>query len=199
MVSLRTCTESRRCSGGSRRCWPTEIHGQMWCRQAPRGWSCSGWDRRRTRVVWQRHGCAPGAVLLRRNWLREVSEPLLGPSGIYLAAPAERFCNAQQGALMLREGPRLSAVGCETGDWSHVDVYLTKTLDYRLLVLAGSSSDAGLLTWTSDRGSTVVAVGEDVDSAGLSLRYRHDDEDDVRLLTETLVAELVAQHWWATA
>ena len=30
------------------------------------------------------------------------------------------------------------------------------------------------------------------------LRYRHDDEDDVRLLTETLVAELLAQRWWAS-
>ena len=63
---------------------------------------------------------------------------LLGPSGTYLASPAHRFCSAQQGALMLREGPRLPAVGCETGDWSHVDVYLTKTTDYRLLVFAGS-------------------------------------------------------------
>lgn len=29
------------------------------------------------------------------------------------------------------------------------------------------------------------------------LRYLHDDVDDVRLLTEVLVAELVAQKWWA--
>ena len=73
------------------------------------------------------------------DWRPELSELLLGPSGTHLAAPAHRFCSAQQGALMLREGPRLPAVGCETGDWSHVDVYLTKTTDYRLLVFAGSS------------------------------------------------------------
>jgi hypothetical protein len=76
-------------------------------------------------------------------------------------------------------------------------VYLTKTLDYRLLLLPGSRSDAELLTWTSSRGCTVVAVGADVEEAALSLRYRHDHEDDVRLLTETLVAELLAQRWWA--
>ena len=72
------------------------------------------------------------------DWCPEISELLLGPTGTHLAAPAHRFCSAQQGALMLREGPRLPAVGCETGDWSHVDVYLTKTTDYRLLVFAGS-------------------------------------------------------------
>ena len=71
------------------------------------------------------------------DWLPELSDLLLGPAGTHLAAPAHRFCSAQQGALMLREGPRLPAVGCETGDWSHVDVYLTKTTDYRLLVFAG--------------------------------------------------------------
>jgi hypothetical protein len=85
------------------------------------------------------------------DWRLEVSEPLLGPSGVYLAAPAHRVCSAQQGALMLREGPRLPAVGCETGDWSRVDVYLTKTIDYRLLVFAGSRWEAQLAEWTSAR------------------------------------------------
>jgi hypothetical protein len=52
---------------------------------------------------------------------------------------------------MLREGPRLPAVGCETGDWSHVDVYLTKTTDYRLLVFAGSVWEPQLAEWTTAR------------------------------------------------
>ena len=38
---------------------------------------------------------------------------------------------------MVREGPRRAADGCETGDWNHVDVYLTKTLDYRALMFTG--------------------------------------------------------------
>ena len=65
-----------------------------------------------------------GAHLLdtEADWRPTVSELLLGPDGTHLAAPAHRFCSAQQGALMLREGPRRAAVGCETGDWSHVDV-----------------------------------------------------------------------------
>ncbi|HYJ57687.1 MAG TPA: iron dicitrate transport regulator FecR, partial [Mycobacterium sp.] len=115
-----------------------------------------------------------------------------GPDGSHLAAPAHRLCSAQQGALMLREGPRRMAVGCETGDWSHVDVYLTKTTDYRLLVFSGSIWELQLAEWTTARGSTVVGVGGDVPGARYTVRYPGDSEDDVALLTETLVPELVA-------
>lgn len=130
------------------------------------------------------------------DWRFEVSEPLLGSTGIYLAAPADRFCSAQQGALMLREGPRLPAVGCETGDWSHVDVYLTKTTDYRLLVFAGSRWEAQLAEWTTERGSTVVGVGGIVAGAQYNLRYPGDSNDTVRLLAEVLVPELIAARAW---
>lgn len=130
------------------------------------------------------------------DWLPTVSEFLLGPAGTHLAAPAHRFCSAQQGALMLREGPRLAAVGCETGDWSHVDVYLTKTTDYRLLVFAGSEWEPQLAEWTTERGSTVVGVGGSVPGAAYELRYPGDSDDDVRLLTEVVVPELVAARAW---
>jgi hypothetical protein len=125
-----------------------------------------------------------------------VSELLLSSTGTHIAAPAHRFCSAQQGALMLREGPRLSAVGCETGDWSHVDVYLTKTTDYRLLVFAGSAWEAQLAEWATERGSTVVGVGGSVPGAQYELRYPGDSDDDVRLLTEVLVPELLAARAW---
>lgn len=130
------------------------------------------------------------------DWRPTLSDLLLGPDGTHLAAPAHRFCSAQQGALMLREGPRLSAVGCETGDWSHVDVYLTKTTDYRLLVFAGSPWEAQLAEWTTERGSTVVGVGGTVPGAQYDLRYPGDSDDDVRLLTEVLVPELLAARAW---
>jgi fructoselysine-6-P-deglycase FrlB-like protein len=130
------------------------------------------------------------------DWRMEVSEPLLGTSGVYLAAPADRLCSAQQGALMLREGPRLPAVGCETGDWSHVDVYLTKTLDYRLLVFAGSKWESQLAEWTTARNSTVVGVGGVVPGTQYNLRYPGDSDDTVRLLTEVLVPELMAARAW---
>lgn len=98
---------------------------------------------------------------------------------------------------MLREGPRLQAGASETGDWSHVEVYLTKTTDYRLMLFAGSRWEDELLRWTGERGSTVVAVGAELPRAALSLRYAGDEVDDVRLLAEVLVAELLAQRAWA--
>ncbi len=130
------------------------------------------------------------------DWRPTISELLLGPDGTHLAAPAHRFCSATQGALMLREGPRRPAVGCETGDWSHVDVYLTKTTDYRLLVFAGSAWEEQLAEWTTLRNTTVVGVGGAVPSAGYTVRYPGDEDDDVRLLTEVLVPELVAGRAW---
>jgi glucosamine 6-phosphate synthetase-like amidotransferase/phosphosugar isomerase protein len=130
------------------------------------------------------------------DWRPEVSRLLLGADGTHLAAPAHRLCSAQQGALMLREGPRHPAVGCETGDWSHVDVYLTKTTDYRLLVFAGSEWEPQLAEWTQERGSTVVVVGGSVAGAQCEIRYAGDEDDDVKLLTEVLVPELVASAAW---
>lgn len=131
------------------------------------------------------------------TWLPRLSESLLGPDGTAIVAPARRLSSAQQSALMLREGPRRPAVGCETGDWSHVDVYLTKTTDYRMALFAGSVWERQLLEWTRERGSTVVGIGADIPGAAHCLRYRHDEDDDVRLLTETLVIELIAARTWA--
>ncbi len=135
----------------------------------------------------------------RAGWLPAASASALGPHGTHVVAPARRISSALQSALMLREGPRLAAVGCETSDWSHVDVYLTKTTDYRLVLLAGSRWEPELLDWVVQRGSTLVAVGADVAGAAATVRYPHDDVDDVRLLTETLVLELVAAEAWAAA
>lgn len=130
------------------------------------------------------------------EWLPELTSLLDGPDGTHLAAPARRLSSAQQGALMLREGPRRFAVGCEAGDWAHVDVYLTKNTDYRLLVFAGSSWDDGITEWTLPRRTTVVSVGGDFPGAARVLRYPHDEIDDVRLLTEVLVPELIAARLW---
>ncbi len=130
------------------------------------------------------------------DWLPTVSECLLGPVETHLCAPAHRLSSAQQGALMFREGPRRSAIGCETGDWSHVDVYRTKNTDMRMLVFAGSAWEAQLAEWTGPRQTTVVAVGGAVATATTCVRYPGDGVDDVRLLTETLVPELVAARAW---
>jgi fructoselysine-6-P-deglycase FrlB-like protein len=131
------------------------------------------------------------------DWLPELRSHAIGPDGTAFVAPARRMSSAQQSALMLREGPRLPAIGCETGDWSHVDVYLTKTTDYRLVLLAGSRWESNLVRWVRERGSTLVSVGADNPDASYVLRYLHDDLDDVRLMTEVLVAELLAAELWS--
>jgi hypothetical protein len=132
----------------------------------------------------------------RGQWLDEVAQLLSGGNIVGALAPASRLSSAQQSALMLREGPRINAIASETGEWSHVDVYLTKSMDYRMLLLPGSPYQLEALRWARERGSTVVAVGEDVPDAAHVVRYVHDDHTDVGLITEVLVAELVAQQLW---
>lgn len=155
---------------------------------------------RATANMARRAAAATEDLLERRTeWLPRVIELLDGVDGVFTLAPVERLSSAQQSALMFREGPRRPADACETGDWSHVDVYLTKTLEYRALLFPGSRYDAQAMEWIRQRRSTVVAVGSDVDGAAFAIRYRGDDDASVRLLTETLVAELVAATWWRAA
>lgn len=136
-------------------------------------------------------------LLARRDeWLPPTLEALDGPDGVHVIAPAERSSSAAQSALMLREGPRRRATASETGDWNHVDVYLTKTLDYRALLLTGSRYDADAMEWLRTRRSTVVSVGGRPVGARHAITYRGAEDAAVALPTETLVAELVAAHWW---
>lgn len=129
------------------------------------------------------------------DWLPPLADLLAGPMGTWTLAPAERASSAQQSALMLREVPRRAAYASETGDWSHVDVYLTKTQDYRALVFAGSAWDAQALDWMGRRDSRFAAVGRDLPGAELTLRFTGDEDDAVAALTEVLAGELVADRW----
>jgi glutamine---fructose-6-phosphate transaminase (isomerizing) len=145
----------------------------------------------------RRSAAAISYLLDRRDgWMPPVVETVDGTEGLWLLAPAERLGSALQGALMVREGPRRAADGCETGDWNHVDVYLTKTLDYRALLFGGSRFDADALQWMTQRRSHVVAVGFEPAGVSASVRYPGDDDPVVALLTEVIVAELLAAHWW---
>lgn len=139
-------------------------------------------------------------LLARRDaWLPAAVELLEGTGRQFLLAPDARSSSAAQGALMFREGPRSQADACETGDWLHVDVYLTKPLDYRALLFAGSRFDAEVLRWLEERDGRALVVGGEVAGAARTLRYPGDDDETVALLTETLVAELVAAELWRRA
>ena len=132
------------------------------------------------------------------DWLAPLADLLAGPMGTWALAPAERASSAQQSALMLREVPRRAAYASETGDWSHVDVYLTKTQDYRALVFTGSAWDAQALEWMAERGSRFASIGRGLPGAELTVRFAGDEDDSVAALAEVLVGELVADRWLAT-
>jgi glucosamine--fructose-6-phosphate aminotransferase (isomerizing) len=130
------------------------------------------------------------------DWLAGLIDHLSSPAGSFFIAPKDRFCSAQQSALMMRECPRRPAVGCETGDWAHVDLYLTKTVDYRAILFPGSKWEDQFFKWCNERGAKVATIGFDSKDANLNLRYKNDEEPIVRLLAEVGFIELAAQKIW---
>jgi glucosamine--fructose-6-phosphate aminotransferase (isomerizing) len=141
---------------------------------------------------------AAAAVEHSHEWLPQAVD-LLGPGLIHILAPAERQGSAEQSALMLREVPRVPAYACETGDWSHVDVYLTKRPGYRALLLPGSRYEAEVMEWAAKRGFTVVVAGGAIPGSALDIDLPGAGDPWVRPLVETLVAELIAVELWALA
>jgi hypothetical protein len=129
------------------------------------------------------------------DWLPPVADALDGPDGVWVLGSGPRWAAAQQGALMLREVPRRTAAACETGDWSHVDVYLSLPLDYRVLMLAGSPWDDAALEWLAARGCTWVGVGGGLPGARASVRHAGEDDPWVATLVEPLIGELLADRW----
>jgi glutamine---fructose-6-phosphate transaminase (isomerizing) len=148
----------------------------------------------------QKRAAETAAKLLERTneWLPQAVE-LLAPGPVHVLAPAERIGSAEQSALMLREVPRIPAYACETGDWSHVDVYLTKRPGYRALLLSGSGYEAEVMDWAAERGFPVVVAGGSLPGSALEIDLPGADDPFVRRLVETLVAELIAAELWAAA
>lgn len=130
-------------------------------------------------------------------WVPDVAQALTGPDGLALVSPAERLASARFGALALRRGPVVAAHACETGEWSHTDRYLAAIQDYRALLFTGSRFDERFADHLGALRGSFVAVGGDVPGAAASLRYPGEEDPDVRLLTEPVVGELLALHWWA--
>jgi glutamine---fructose-6-phosphate transaminase (isomerizing) len=150
-------------------------------------------DARRAAAAARRAADASEDLLDRRaSWLPRATDVIDGAGLVFVVAPDERISSAEQGALMFREGPRVAADACETGDWLHVDVYLTKPLDYRAVRFSGSRFDDDVARWIDERGGRLLSVG----AAASDVRYRGDDDPDVALLSETLVPELIAADGW---
>jgi len=131
----------------------------------------------------------------KNQWIESFMKLTTSSNGIYLMAPAERYGSALQGALMFREGPKFPADGCETGDWSHVDVYLTKSLDYKALIFSGSIWDQQAIDWLNNRKSSFGSVSKYQPGNIASIEIESDDLL-TQILTELLVPELMACKLW---
>jgi glutamine---fructose-6-phosphate transaminase (isomerizing) len=138
-------------------------------------------------------GAAQALVDGRDAWLDELLA-LIGEGPVYAIAPYERLSSALQSALMFREAPRIAADGCETGDWLHVDLYLTKFPPYRALLFTGSRYDGEVMRWARERASSIVTVGRTAEGAVLHVPVP--DDPLVAVLVETMVAELAASELW---
>jgi hypothetical protein len=125
------------------------------------------------------------------HWLGAAADVLSRPA-IHVLAPAERLGSAEQSALMLREVPRVRADACETGDWSHVDVYLSKLPGLGLVLLRGSAWEAEVMDWALARECPVVTVGGPLPGAAVDVPIPGVEDPVVRMLAEVRVCELLA-------
>jgi fructoselysine-6-P-deglycase FrlB-like protein len=139
---------------------------------------------------------ASEALLAGRDAWLEQAVGLLEGDAVHVLAPAERIGSAEQSALMLREVPRVRADACETGDWSHVDVYLSKRPGLGLLMLRGSAWEPEVLEWAGQRGFPVVTVGGALAGAALDIPLHDVGDPVIRSLVEHHEAELVAAELW---
>ena len=114
----------------------------------------------------------------RDQWLPEVLDVLDGPHGTWLMAPAERYGNALQGALMMREARagRPMAARPATGTTSTSTSPSRSTTGRCCSPVPGSTRAAA--NWMHDRGSRFVAVGAPVEGM-------HDADYVVRYPTTT--------------
>ncbi|MDA8369832.1 MAG: SIS domain-containing protein [Nocardiopsaceae bacterium] len=131
------------------------------------------------------------------SWLPEAAKTLESRAGVHLIAPVEHLSSARQAALAIRQGPVLAAHAAESGEWSHTDRYLAAISDYRAVLFAGSHYDERVAEHLLQLHGAFVAVGGDVEGSAMNLRYLGDTDPDVRLLTEPVIGELLAAHWWA--
>jgi fructoselysine-6-P-deglycase FrlB-like protein len=138
----------------------------------------------------QRAAASQAALFDERDeWLGRLAGLVEGGAGVWVTAPEPRFGSACQSALMLREAPRIVAAACETGDWLHVDVYLTKRPGYHLLLLPGSPYDSEVYGWQKERDFTITSVGTDISIPGA-------EDPLLAALVETSVSELLAAELW---
>ena len=128
-------------------------------------------------------GALAERIETRAEWIPPMVEALDRAPSIDVLADASLLGLAEQGALMLREGPRLPAVAYETGDWLHTGVYLALP-GHRSVVYQGAPADEAAIATVERRGGRGIRVAP---APGSPI---------VRALVESVVAELVAAESW---
>jgi glucosamine--fructose-6-phosphate aminotransferase (isomerizing) len=91
----------------------------------------------------------------RDAWLPQAADLLDAAEAVGVIGPASTIGLAEQGAMMLREGPRLRASAHEATDWLHTAIY-TALPGFRALLLPGAADAERLTSVIAGRGGATV-------------------------------------------
>jgi fructoselysine-6-P-deglycase FrlB-like protein len=132
--------------------------------------------------------------------IARAADLLDGAPSIDIVAGTRRPGSAAQGALLLREGPRLPAVAHDATDWSHVAVY-TALPGHRSILFTGSAADADVIRTVARRGGETLAVGDRVSGAArtIGIPLESDAHPVTRAIVEIAAVELLAAELWDRA
>jgi fructoselysine-6-P-deglycase FrlB-like protein len=136
----------------------------------------------------------------RTSWLADAGDLVEAARPVHVLGDGSRAGAIAQAALMLREGPRIEAIPCDTGDWLHVGLYTLFPGDTAVL-FRGSPADDEVIATIHARGGRVLAVGEphpDAD-AHVPLPSAALEDPVIRSLVEPAVADLLAAELWGRA
>jgi fructoselysine-6-P-deglycase FrlB-like protein len=122
----------------------------------------------------------------RDRWLGPLADTIDGATSIDVLADGPCLGVAEQGALMLREAPRLPAHAASTTDWLHTGVYLAWA-GHRVVLFPGSPADEEVVDTVARRG------------AGLATVPHEDDDPVIRAIVDSIVLECAALDLWRRA
>jgi glutamine---fructose-6-phosphate transaminase (isomerizing) len=159
-----------------------------------------------------RVGAAPGGglevavpaleTLIRHRaaWLDAAADVLDAGREVHVLGDGARIGSLEQGALMLREAPRIPAHAFDTGEWLHVGLYTLFPGD-PVVLFTGSPADDEAIATIRARGGRVVTVGAAHDGADAHVMLPEAVLSDgtVRALVEPAVAELLGAELWRRA
>ena len=133
----------------------------------------------------------------RSAWLSRAADLLDTGREIHVLGDGARQGTLEQAALVFREGPRIAALPCDTGDWLHTGLYTLFPGD-PVLLLGGSPADDEAVATIRARGGVVVSAGPARSDTDLHVQLPDAAlaNEAVRLLVEPAVAELLAAELW---